>query len=217
MQFYMKFFSVLSLMSLFCLGLLAQNKVKHEYVDLGLSVKWATCNVGANAPEEFGGYYAWAETEVKQEYTWRNYKYCNGSSSSLTKYCVGDSYGTSDNCVSLQSSDDVASVAWGGKWRIPTDAELTELHEKCTWTWTTLNGVNGYEVKGKNGKTIFLPAAGSRQAEESMFVGAQGIYCSSTSCREYSFSAYNLTFDNQSVSRVDISRRFGVSVRPVCK
>ncbi len=213
----MKTLTILSLMGILCLGLHAQNKLSHESVDLGLSVKWATCNVGANAPEALGDYYAWAETETKGDYTWRNYKYCEGSSTTLTKYCVGNSYGKSDNLSVMENSDDVATLQWGKQWRIPTDAEMTELRQKCSWTWTTLNGVAGYEVKGKNGKTIFLPAAGSRQGEESVFVGAQGIYSTRTTCKDYSFSVYDICFDEQKVERVDISRRFGVSVRPVCK
>ena len=113
-------------------------------IDLGLSVKWASCNVGATAPEEYGGYYAWGETEEKSDYNWITYKHCNGSNeTTMTKYCTDSSYGTVDNKTTLEQEDDVATVKWGGNWRIPTREELQELIDKCTWTWTTYNEVNG--------------------------------------------------------------------------
>lgn len=213
----MKHLSILFLLSCLSICLQAQTEKSHTCVDLGLSVKWATCNVGAEKPEAYGNYYAWAELTTKEEYTWLTYRHCNGSSTSLTKYCVGNAYGKVDNLVEMESCDDVATVEWGRRWRIPTDAEMTELREKCTWTWTSLNGVNGYEVVGKNGKSIFLPAAGSYQSAGLSYVGTQGLYCTTTSCKNYSFSAYELNFTSEVVERADISRRFGVSVRPVCK
>ncbi|MDY4512770.1 MAG: hypothetical protein SPE10_04900, partial [Paludibacteraceae bacterium] len=112
----------------------------HEYVDLGLSVKWATCNVGASKPEEYGNYYAWGETTTKSTYNWSTYKWCNGSKTTLTKYNTSSSYGTVDNKTVLELADDAARANWGGAWRMPTDAEWTELRENCTWTWITKNG-----------------------------------------------------------------------------
>jgi hypothetical protein len=133
---------------------------EHEYVDLGLSVKWATCNVGATKPEEYGDYFAWGETTPKDAYDWSTYKWCNGGPSTQTKYCTNSSYGTVDNKTTLDLSDDAACANWGGSWRMPTRAEQDELRNNCTWTWTTQNGVNGYKVTGTNGNSIFLPAAG---------------------------------------------------------
>ena len=117
----------------------------HEYVDLGLSVKWATCNVGATTPEGYGDYFAWGETQPKTTYNWSTYKYCNGSYYTLTKYCVDYSYGTVDNKTTLELTDDAARVNWGGKWRMPTKAEYNELKNSsnCTWTWTQKSGVRG--------------------------------------------------------------------------
>ena len=131
---------------------------EHEYVDLGLSVKWATCNMGASSPEEYGDYYAWGETETKSTYDWNTYKWCKGSENTLTKYCTDSDYGTVDNKTVLDPEDDVAHVKWGGNWRMPTDAEIEELRENCIWKWTTQNGKNGYKVTSKkNGNSIFLP------------------------------------------------------------
>ena len=150
-----------------------------EAVDLGLSVKWATCNVGAYAPEEPGRYFAWGETEDKFSYSWNNYKYCNGSETTLTKYNTNSNYGIVDNKTTLDLSDDAARANWGGKWRMPTKAEQDELRNNCTWTWTTQNGVNGYKVTSKtNGNSIFLPAAGRRYGTSVDDVGSRGCYWS---------------------------------------
>lgn len=154
---------------------------EHEYVDLGLSVKWATCNVGATKPEEYGDYFAWGETEPKEMYDWSTYKWCNGSETTLTKYCTDGSYGTVDNKTQLELSDDAAHANWGDSWRMPTDSELTELREQCTWTWTTQNGVNGCKVTSKsNGNSIFLPAAGYYYDSLLGSVGIGGICWSSS-------------------------------------
>ena len=153
----------------------------HEYVDLGLSVKWATCNVGATKPEEYGDYFAWGETQPKSNYDWSTYKYCNGSYKTLTKYNNSSSYGTVDNKTTLDLSDDAARANWGGSWRMPTRAEQDELRNNCTWTWTTQNGVNGYKVTSKsNGNSIFLPAAGYRDDSSLNNAGSTGYYWSSS-------------------------------------
>lgn len=130
------------------------------FVDLGLSVKWATCNIGANKPEEYGNYYAWGETQPKTTYEWSTYKYCNGSKNTLTKYCTKNDYGTVDNKTTLELSDDIANVVLEGKRRMPTAEEWVELLKKCTLTWIKRNGVMGMEAKGPNGNCIFLPATG---------------------------------------------------------
>ena len=144
---------------------------------MGLSVKWADRNVGASKPEEYGDYFAWGETEPKSTYSWSTYKWCNGSETTLTKYNTNSSYGTVDNKTILDLSDDAARANWGGSWRMPTDAELTELREQCTWTWTTQNGVNGYKVTSKsNGNSIFLLAAGFRHNSGLYSAGSYGYY-----------------------------------------
>ena len=189
----------------------------HEWVDLGLpsGTKWATCNVGATKPEEYGNYYAWGETSTKSTYDWDTYKWCNGSYDTQTKYCTDSGYGTVDNKTVLDLADDAARANWGGAWRMPTDAEWTELRENCTWTWTTKNGVNGYEVKGTNGNSIFLPAAGYRYNDGLSYAGGYGYYWSSSLDTGFPFFAWGVNFDSDSVYRNDEYRCYGRSVRPV--
>lgn len=140
---------------------------ENVYVDLGLSVMWATCNVGADKPEEPGDYYAWGEINTKKSYKESNYKWSKGSDYKLTKYCSDkrNGYnGFTDNKTVLDPDDDVAHVKWGGNWRIPTMDELQELKDNCTWTWDSINGMKGYRVTsnipGYTDRSIFLPAAG---------------------------------------------------------
>jgi len=180
----------------------------YTWVDLGLSVKWATVNVGATVASGYGNYYAWGETTTKSTYTWSTYKY-GTSSSNLTKY------NDADGKAVLALSDDAARTNWGGSWRMPTDTELTELRTNCTWTWTAQNGVNGYKVTGSNGNSIFLPAAGVFAAG-SLNVGSNGIYWSSSLSTSNSGSAYYMFFSSNSVSREYHLRYYGRSVRPVC-
>ena len=189
----------------------------HEYVDLGLSVKWATCNVGASKPEEYGDYFAWGETQPKSTYNWRTYKYCNGSSTSLTKYCTNSSYGTVDNKTILEAADDAARANWGGSWRMPTREEQDELRQQCTWTWTTQNGVNGYKVTGTNGNSIFLPAAGDRYDRSLGDAGCIGYYWSSSLNTGSPSSAWSVDFYSGYVGRYGYDRSYGFSVRPVCQ
>lgn len=197
------------------------NTGNHEYVDLGLSVKWATCNVGATKPEEYGDYFAWGETQPKSTYDWSTYKWCNGSYDTQTKYNTNSSYGTVDNKTTLDLSDDAARANWGGSWRMPTDAELTELREQCTWTWTTQNGVYGYKVTSKKSgymnKSIFLPAAGYRLDSSLLGAGSYGDYWSSSLSTDYPYYAWDVSFSSYSVGRDHYSRYYGFSVRPVCQ
>ena len=193
----------------------------HEYVDLGLpsGLKWATCNVGANTPEEYGDYFAWGETQPKSYYDWSTYKYCNGSSTTMTKYCTKSSYGTVDNKTTLELTDDVAHVRWRGSWRMPTDDELSELRNtsNCTWTWTTQNGVKGYKVTSKkNGNSIFLPAAGYRYLGNLSLAGSYGNYWSSSLYTYYSYYACDLYFSS-GVGWASDDRCDGRSVRAVCE
>lgn len=189
----------------------------YEYVDLGLSVKWATCNVGANSPEEYGDYFAWGEVEPKSIYDWSTYKYCNGSETTLTKYNYSNIYGTVDNKTTLEMSDDAARANWGGGWRMPTEAEMDELREQCTWTWTIQNGVNGYKVTSdKNGNSIFLPAAGYRFNSDLFDAGSHGYYWLSSLDIDYPILAWSVSISSGYRSGGTDHRCGGHSVRPVC-
>ena len=193
----------------------------YGYVDLGLSVKWATCNVGASKPEEYGDYFAWGETKPNDYYDWSTYKWCRGTCDTQTKYCTAYWNGTTDNKTTLDLSDDAARVNWGGSWRMPTDAEMTELREQCTWTWTTQNGVKGYKVTSKKfgytNKSIFLPAAGYYYYNARRYAGSYGYYWSSSLNTGDSYYAYDLYFGSDSVYRYYNNRSCGFSVRPVCQ
>ena len=193
----------------------------HEWVDLGLSIKWATCNVGATKPEEYGDYFAWGETQPKSTYDWSTYKWYNGSNYTLTKYCTNSSYGTVDNKTTLELSDDAARANWGGSWRMPTKAERDELRESCTWTWTTQNGVKGYKVTSKKSgytnKSIFLPSAGYRDGSSLSNAVSNGYYWLSSLDTDYPNSAGGLLFGSGLVALYYTSRYTGRSVRPVCQ
>ena len=195
-------------------------KVETKAVDLGLSVKWATCNVGATTPEEYGYYFAWGEVEPKTTYDWSTYKYCVDGYDNLTKYCSKSSYGNNgftDTKTVLDPKDDVATANWGGEWRMPTRAELDELLKNCTWTWTTQNGVNGYKVTGPNGNSIFLPAAGVMGEGSLLSAGSSGHFWSSSLYTENPYNAYHVGFYSDFVGWYNYSRYHGRSVRPVCK
>lgn len=195
---------------------------ENVYVDLGLSVKWATCNVGANRPEEYGDYYAWGETEPKDFYFWDTYKYCDGTYKSLTKY-TDSAYGKdgfSDNKSVLDPEDDVAHVKWGGNWRIPTKDELEELRTKCTWTSTTLNGVKGYSVTsnidGYTDRSIFLPATGMRIRQWTENTDTIGRFWGNSIVTGDDYDAVYLDFNfSRGPGRFSIIRCLGQCVRPV--
>ncbi|MDD5821476.1 MAG: hypothetical protein PUD23_05425, partial [Prevotella sp.] len=185
-------------------------------VDLGLSVKWASCNLGASKPEEYGKYYAWAGTtgyasSESHDFSWANTPYCNdGNYNSWSKYTSGN--------ATLESFDDAATVNLGGSWRMPTHAEWQELYNNCTWTWTTLNGVYGYEVSSKkNNNSIFLPAAGYRVGTSSFNVGSDGNYWSSQVFSSYVYYAWGMGFySGRRYPDGGNGRYVGFSVRPVC-
>lgn len=204
----------------------------HQYVDLGLpsGLKWATCNIGASKPEEYGDYFAWGEvyphytklspltwkSSYTDGYSWSNYKYCNGTSTSLTKYCWG-SYTTSpDYKKQLELEDDAANVNWNGTWRMPTKDEFNELLSNCRLIWVNINGINGYRIISKiNHNDIFLPAAGCFNETSDSRKNSYGYYWTST-IYNWPQSAYRLlinsnTYENGS----DMSRIYGISVRPV--
>lgn len=182
-----------------------------EAVDLGLSVKWASFNVGASSPEDYGYYFAWGETEPKSYYNWSTYfDSVNGSSSNFSKYAINKK-------TTLDPEDDAAHVNWGGDWRMPTKAEQDELRTKCTWTWTTQNGVKGYKVSSKtNGNSLFLPAAGGRRNGELSYAGSWGRYWSSSLNPNDGYIAYYLNFSSDGWGWNDGDRNYGLSVRAVC-
>ena len=186
----------------------------HGYVDLGLpsGLKWATCNIGANTPEECGDYFAWGEVAPKEYYAWSTYKWCNGRDNTQTKYCTNGSYGTVDNKTVLEASDDAATVNWGGNWRMPTKEEQDELREYCTWKW--IYNV-GYEVIGPNGNSIFLPIAGFRFEESLVTPSMVGLYLSSSLCTSYSPEAFYIGFSESGVDSYSNSRYWGYTIRPV--
>ena len=193
----------------------------HEYVDLGLpsGTLWATCNVGANSPEEYGDYFAWGETEPKSEYSWSTYKYCQGTETTMTKYCTNSEYGTVDNKTELEAADDAATVNWGSDWQMPSMEQYDELINSSytTTTWATLNGVYGRKITSKsNGNSIFLPAAGYSYGTDINFVGVYGSYWSRTLAMFNASCASNLFFDSSYISMDYAGTRCCVqSVRPV--
>ena len=209
-----------------------------EYVDLGLpsGLKWAKCNLGASKPSDYGDYYAWGETAPKADYDWATYKWMQAGQSDskyITKYTIADGetegiwYDSSgnfigDNKTALDAADDAATAKLGSPWRMPTIDEIQERIDKCTWTWTTQDGVNGYQVDGPNGNAIFLPAAGLRSGSALGSAGSRGFYLSnshsshsshSTSRNDVVFRIY--FYSNGQHSMDTYLRCLGYSVRPV--
>jgi len=153
----------------------------HEYVDLGLpsGTLWATCNVGANSPKEYGDYFAWGETTPKEFYSWGTYKWCNGTSNSLTKYCFDGKWGTVDRYIELVHEDDAAHVNWGNGWRMPSADQIRELIKYCNWEWTFIDNISGCKfVSTINGNSLFFPAAGWYIDTSIEKAGAYGTYAS---------------------------------------
>ena len=196
----------------------------HDYVDLGITADdgkplyWATCNIGAEAPEDYGLYFAWGETvgygqdiSDGHSFDWVNYKWCEGSYNTLTKYCSTESYGTVDGKKVLDPQDDAARMNWGGSWRMPTSTELQKLLS-CTWTRTTKNDVLGYIVEGKNGNSIFLPAAGAR-VNSSLNLAGEVPFCWSATVNAY--EAKRLSVSNNKPGIYNEYRSTALSVRAV--
>ena len=199
----------------------------HAWVDLGLpsGTLWATTNVGADTPEAYGDYFAWGETQPQADnaYSWSSYKYANGNSSNdpkITKYCYNASYGNNgftDTLTVLLPEDDAATANWGSGWRMPTQAELRELKDNCTVTWTTRNGVNGRLFTAANGNSVFLPAAGRRWDGGLYNDGSNGVYWSSSLSTDYLLVAWYLYFvSDDDLMDYTYYRIYGFSVRPVC-
>jgi len=221
----------------------------HEYVDLGITdangntIYWATTNVGAETPEAYGDYFAWAETTPKENYEWSTLKNCTPSDDKpqFAKYVTKSDFGTVDELETLEAADDVAATQWGGKWRMPTEEEIVKLMKQCYWQWvTSYNGkeVNGYVVyKAKedadkgvkvcNGDTplatyslsdahIFLPVAGSYHKSEINNAGEFGNYWTASIFGTFSEEAYILYLLPRNVDKRGAKRFVGHSVRPVC-
>ena len=196
----------------------------HDYVDLGLSVMWATCNVGSSKPSDAGLFIAWGEVKAKTDYSWATYIFLsdgtNKDNAIFSKYNSDGNHGNVDNLNKLETTDDIAYVIWSDKWRMPTKDEFDELVNNCTWKWTKVDGVDGYQVYSKKAgfekNSIFLPASGYYQKNSIQKKGTYGCYWSA-SMGAYSHSANYLGF-NSSVRRTYNEERYiGRSIRPVCK
>ena len=195
----------------------------HGYVDLGLpsGTLWATCNLGASSPEEYGDYYAWGETQPKTIYDWNTYKYCvDGDCNKLTKYCHLSSYGYNgftDNLSVLLPEDDAATASWGNGWSMPTIEQYRELYQHTIVTWTTQNGVEGELFTVANGNSLFMPAAGYRSGGELKYAGEYGrCWSSSRAPNTYvPYQAQGFSFYSGDYQEGIANRYFGRSVRPV--
>ena len=191
----------------------------HAWVNLGLpsGTLWATCNVGANSPEEYGDYFAWGETQPKSSYTSDNLKYYTGfdehtDSETYSKYTG------SDGKTELDPDDDVATANWGNYWRMPNIGDVEELYNKCTRVWTSQGGINGRLFTGPNGNTLFLPAAGCYDESTLDGDGLYGVYMSNTRFTDYPCAVHGLYFDsNYEKGDFDLLRYTGLSVRPVVR
>lgn len=199
----------------------------HEYVDLGivyygLKYYWATCNIGAETPEDYGLYFAWGETQGYGQdvsdghvFDWANYKWCEGTSTTITKYRSVNANGFVDSKIQLDAEDDAAHQNWGGSWRMPARFELLLLVSQCTWEWEPERG--GYIGTSKNnGNTIFLPAAGYRSGSHLSRDGLVGFYWSKSADYDDGTCASNLNFDwNIDLHMSSDDRSIGRSIRPV--
>ena len=171
----------------------------HEYVDLGLSVKWAACNIGSTSPEILGSYYSWGETDTKKRYNKGN---------------VQNNAGNAKD-ISSNKKYDVSRKLWGEPWRLPTAEEMKELCDSCTWQWASLNGMNGYRVIGPNGNSIFLPTAGLYNDLNVEDGGKQGYYWASQKTSNDSAEAVYLHINNDKYMVLDTAAFYGMNIRPV--
>jgi uncharacterized protein (TIGR02145 family) len=193
---------------------------KYESVDLSLpsGTLWATCNLGSTTPEGYGSYLSWGETEIKSLYTWDAYKYCNGSATTLTKYCNNADFGNegfTDNLTVLEPADDVATAVMGNDWCIPSIAQWEELIENTNSAWTTRNGVNGCLFTASNGNTLFLPAADRMRNEEVVDLGNNGFYWSNEFNTENARNGSLIKFTEGSVELSSLARSNGTPIRAV--
>ena len=199
----------------------------HEYVDLGLpsGTLWATCNVGANKPEEYGNYFAWGEIQPKTKYGWDTYKYSKTkkrlfeTEALITKYCDEAEFGYdgfTDGLAELQPIDDPATANWGNGWYTPKREQWDELKANTNSEWTTRNGVEGrLFTSKKNGQSLFLPAAGSRWSDYDELPGSYGVYWSSSLYTDGPLGAWSFGFNSNDTDVGDDDRDDGQSVRAV--
>ena len=197
----------------------------HDWVDLGLpsGTRWATCNVGAETPDAFGDYFAWGETSPKETYSWSNYRYCNGSYTTLTKYCTELSWmefgndGYTDTLTTLEASDDAATVNWGSGWRMPTAEEISELFYSCEWEPLD-DGLNmiGYIVTGPNGNSIALPFTGYYKDQLIQNEQLYGYFWSCSLDTQVPYTSRTMEYRTSYFSPSDSYRCYGLPVRPVC-
>ena len=192
---------------------------KPTAVDLGLSVKWASFNLGASTPEGSGDYFSWGETASKSSYSWSTYSYGQSKNGPFSEYVADAAHGTPDYKTILDLEDDAAHAVWGDAWRMPSKEEFQELRNNCTWTWTTLGGVNGYKItskkSGNTGNFIFLPAAGMMSGSKVQNAGTEGDYWSSSLYTTESCSSWSPYFNSSEFSTGDCYRYFGLPVRAV--
>ncbi len=197
---------------------------EHDYVDLGLpsGTLWATYNVGATTPEEYGDYFAWGETKPKEDYSWSTYKWCENKKvdaihipQDFTKYVVSSEYGIVDNKIVLEAEDDAATANWGADWRMPTFDEINELTENCEYSWIEVNGIKGAKFTASNGNFVFFPAAGNRYGSEIECSGQKGYYRSSSLHESYDHCAERIYFNEKGFYKKTIPRDEGHSVRAV--
>lgn len=211
-----------------------------EFVDLGLSVLWATCNLGADNPSDYGDYYAWAEIETKDYYNWSSYRYFSTASefrAYVDKYTTDGSVGfllKADNLDRLEDMDDVASVLSDGEWHMPTAQDFEELRKNCSWETVTVKGVKGLEIKsnvpGYKDKKIFIPFAGCMIDGQAEGLGQKYYLWSSTAVGNNNsqyFTVWSDTFTRRrglrrpvvytyaELSQGDKGRYVGMNVRPV--
>ena len=186
----------------------------HEYVDLGLSVKWATCNIGASAPEKSGTYFAWGETSPKNEYAWYNYfDAVDDEGKQFYEYFTSTFNRKGKNKIEPSSGRDPARKEWGATWRLPTKEEMEELTQKCKWVWDSVNGQNGFWVIAPNGNKIFLPATGCIEGTTKHIYNRHGLY--QTSTLYYHQYEHALYFIQESISIGNMNRCAGIPIRPV--
>lgn len=201
----------------------------YEYVDLGLSVKWATCNIGASSPIEQGTTFSWGEVSEGKEHSWESYKYSREKSSYITKYCDNETVGIVDRKHTLELLDDAAYFNWGRGWRIPTSKEFAELMNKCIWKKENINEVEGYRIIGKNGNSIFLPFNGFvthvaklhddnrvyMHAQIHTSDGGSGYYWTSSIDINNSKKAWGFVINSDTYGVNRFNRYYGLYIRPV--
>ncbi|MCQ2219707.1 MAG: hypothetical protein MJZ33_14690 [Paludibacteraceae bacterium] len=187
------------------------DSIGHKYTDLGLpsGILWATCNIGATKPEEYGNYFAWGEIAPKDVYDWHTYKW-GLKKDSITKY------NDKDGLTILLSEDDAATANWGGKWRMPTSSEIDELVDNCQYTWTEVNGVKGAQFSAKNGRSIFIPASGNRIGSSFFIKGCGCDFWSSSLYERKMHNACAMSANKYDAFWWDYCRSIGFAVRAVC-